>query len=415
MMVDILDEISKDLIKYLDRNKISNKTQSFVSGLPGVILLLAYLEIENNDKKYSSQIDEYLDICLNQLERNSELSLFSGFTGTAWLVRHLINLKLYDPNSVECLIELDSLIVKSSKIHLLNKNYSIMYGLLGTGIYYLEMLDSKGNQNQSSPIDPRIELSKMIDSLETLSYITMPGMRTWKDRLSMKLKDQDVIYNLGIPHGVPGIILFLCKLIEFDINAEKAKKLIMEASYWLLSKKRNFYDISFYGPFEGDYDSHLTRLGWSYGDLCVSIALLKASIILEDELLKTESYKTAMMVTKRDIINSNIYYEKNTDNIDFGLCKGSMGITIMLQQLSRNFSDNEIMRAFNFWLNTSISKRKDREWGISGFKSYTTIDYENAEYIDDIGFLDGTSGTALGLLSTLDEKYSGWQRLLMLR
>jgi len=87
----------------------------------------------------------------------------------------------------------------------------------------------------------------------------------------------------------------------------------------------------------------------------------------------------------------------------------------MLQQLSRNFSDNEIMRAFNFWLNTSISKRKDREWGISGFKSYTTIDYENAEYIDDIGFLDGTSGTALGLLSTLDEKYSGWQRLLMLR
>ena len=177
-----------------------------------------------------------------------------------------------------------------------------MYGLLGTGIYYLEMLDSKGNQNQSSPIDPRIELSKMIDSLETLSYITMPGMRTWKDRLSMKLKDQDVIYNLGIPHGVPGIILFLCKLIEFDINAEKAKKLIMEASYWLLSKKRNFYDISFYGPFEGDYDSHLTRLGWSYGDLCVSIAITgKLSIILEDELLKTESYKTAMMVTKRDI------------------------------------------------------------------------------------------------------------------
>ena len=31
-----------------------------------------------------------------------------------------------------------------------------------------------------------------------------------------------------------------------------------------------------------------------------------------------------------------------------GLCKGSMGITIMLQQLSRNFSDNEIMRAFKF-------------------------------------------------------------------
>ena len=79
MMVDILDEISKDLIKYLDRNKISNKTQSFVSGLPGVILLLAYLEIENNDKKYSSQIDEYLDICLNQLERNSELFLVFWF------------------------------------------------------------------------------------------------------------------------------------------------------------------------------------------------------------------------------------------------------------------------------------------------------------------------------------------------
>jgi hypothetical protein len=118
----------------------------------------------------------------------------------------------------------------------------------------------------------------------------------------------NIIYNLGIPHGVTGIVLFLSMMIDLDIEVETSKKLIRGSLKWLLGKKDDFSNISFYPSLfaEGDH-TQITRLSWAYGDLCSAIALLQGYKHLNESQFLDEAFETVMITTKRDIPNSLIH------------------------------------------------------------------------------------------------------------
>ena len=79
-------------------------------------------------------------------------------------------------------------------------------------------------------------------------------------------------YNLGLAHGVPGVIAFLARLLPTNVAPAQVRRLLAGAVQWLLRQK----DRDERGSYRYFVGSPGTRLAWCYGDLGVAQALLLA-------------------------------------------------------------------------------------------------------------------------------------------
>jgi lantibiotic biosynthesis protein len=413
-ITDSIRSLDQDIRQQYTRNTtLYNKNTGLISGLPGLALFYGYLAKHFNEQQYLTQSQQFMEICIDVLDQNIQPSLFAGFTGTAWTIRHLVNQGIYDNDSLAVLEEIDPVIEKFAELYIQEKYYSHMYGFIGQGLYFLEALDSP----TPAAIDPVKGLQKIVTALYTLQKKDSSGLITWEDITSRNIKKStSPIYNLGIPHGVTGIINFLSSVYQRGIEPDLIRELIQGSTAWLIQQKNNFYDISFYPSLIGqEYPPHLTRLGWSYGDLCSAVALLKASIVLNDGALKEEAHTTALLSTKRNLRNSNIYRKKTADAeyLDIGLCKGTAGIIALYGYLLPHFPEAPLEEARQYWLDLTL-QNKTRVGETNTYKSYVSLDGETGIWTDDIGLLEGTSGLGLTLMSLENPQLKAWQNILLL-
>jgi len=184
----------------------------------------------------------------------------------------------------------------------------------------------------------------------------------------------------------------------------------------LLKQKNNFYDISYYPSLIGaEYSPHLTRLGWSYGDLCIARALLRTSQVLKDKSLEEQALDTVLISTKRNLKTAILYTKKenNFNYLDIGLCKGTAGIIMLYDRLYDHFRDETLKKAQEFWLNLTF-EYKNPAGGIAGYKAHISNDGEETQWTEDVAFLDGASGVGLSFISLINPGLTQWQRLLLL-
>jgi lantibiotic modifying enzyme len=413
---EIINNLITDIEVDIDANfeligrQTSNKI-SLYSGFTGVALFYGYLAKHTNDDSYYEKCQKTIDYCIENLNSTIQPSLYGGFTGLAWTLRHLINMDVFDSDSLSSLGLIDPIIDKSTELFIKEKHYSLMYGLIGIGIYYLEQIESKANTQNA----PFLHLQKIVISLNEMAIENGDSI-FWIDYAStISKKSTTPIYNLGIPHGITGIMCFLSKVFEIGIEKEKIIHLLKGCVKWLLKQKNNFYNISYYPPLVGvSYSPHLTRLAWSYGDLCSALALLKVAKVLEDEILEEEALSTALITTQRNLRTSNIYtkVEKDFNYLDIGLCKGTSGGIILYSNLNEHFKNDELRKVQNFWIDLSI-KSKNKIGGLGGYKAYVSVDGEAGEWRNDLSFLDGVSGFGLTLISLINPELRKWQNLLL--
>jgi lantibiotic modifying enzyme len=147
----ILDQIILSI-----EGKINNSYESFIrdaeepitliSGISGCALFYAYSFKKFHKSRFLEKTCELVDICIDKIAEIEQPSLYQGFTGIAWLIRHLVNQKIYDKSSLNILESIDEHIEKTIDTFISYKYYSLMYGLIGHGIYFTEALQNGQNE-----------------------------------------------------------------------------------------------------------------------------------------------------------------------------------------------------------------------------------------------------------------------------
>lgn len=182
---------------------------SGVDGVSAVALLFAYLHLELGEpgtiEATSAWLDRAIDVTV-RLEQPKPW-LYSGVAGCAWAIEHILP-RVGDPtDQADPNEDVDAVLAEFLTEHRGSIDPELVMGLAGIGTYFLERLP-----RPSAFAGLELVLAQLAQQAEYLDI----GI-TWRKGLAALSREHRTeypagLYNLGIPHGVPGIVAFLARL-----------------------------------------------------------------------------------------------------------------------------------------------------------------------------------------------------------
>jgi lantibiotic biosynthesis protein len=228
-------------------------------------------------------------------------------------------------------------------------DYDLMAGAVGAGVLALEV--------GSEPL-----LEAVVEHLRATAERADGGL-TWSWNRAEELGLAP--HNVGVAHGVPGIVGLLAGVPE-------AHDLLEGARAWVLAQRLEGEVSSL--PFTSPGDP--ARLAWCYGDAGAAVALLRAG---RDEA----ALEVAARAAARDPATSGV--------TDAGLCHGAAGLGHLFGRLWQLTGDDAHAEAGRSWLARALELPRPEAPGL----------------------LTGASGLALALLSATRDDEPVWDRALL--
>lgn len=391
-----VDFIAKKFIERTTGQETEIIGCSLNSGLGVVLFNLNYALINNDDVLKDDCLDAFEKIYSDSLSNIHQmpLSFLDGFCGIMWTYLNLIKLGIYDSKSEDFSIT-DQLFIDKIKDAKEQGNYDLFYGFLGYGLYFIERssIDSECNKY----------LNQIVDLLEEIAIEDDKGVY-WMDSFH---KDKGII-NMGMAHGIPSIISFLCKVYK-STQYRKALDLAFKAAYWMIDKKGRvenglsiFPQSIVIDQLNNDIFKHGSRLAWCYGDLPIAVAFLSLNELQRDEKVWATANEIITISTDRTLENDN------TGIKDMGICHGVAGIYHLYNKLEKLIENRNLTRSKDYWFNV-LTRGLELEY------YYAQMYSKDEEYkSDDVGLLCGYSGIGLTLLNTKNDTYNYWGKIFML-
>jgi len=377
--------------------KKDNKLGLF-NGRAGMTFFYAQLYLQTNNQLHFEMASRLLEECLQEIgEIKISSSFVEGFTGIAWLIKNLIKGGIVDPSAGSILEMFEPIIIESIQHDQENSNFEFFNGIVGKGMYFLEGQITKNDYTILEKIITILQKGALRDK-NGLSWLT-------ENKLT-----QEKYFDLGIPHGLPGIILFLCKSYKKNICRNIVKELIFQAVNWLLSCEKQNGQGSFPHIIPGTSGG---RMAWCYGDMSISVALFESANVLKLPFIKEKAIKLLENDARRDISTAMVFKNEKLNLFDHGLCHGTAGIAMIFNNFYRKTGLSTFKEAANYWLDfTLFMKKVDDPTAISGFFFPVPVkgEWENTPYI-----LEGAAGVGLCYLSFISEKYSNWEKIFLLQ
>jgi lantibiotic modifying enzyme len=388
------------------------RSGSLDGGAAGFAILFRYLASSMNGER--SEVAERVSIAF--INRAIELveehpmppSLCGGFAGIAWATEHLQRMNRVahdDPDSRSQGEEdangaIDAALGEIlSEASALTAPYDLVSGLVGLGVYALERL-------------PRSHAAELLEQI--IGHLDARAERTgneatwWTPRhLLPTFQQRDVsegYYNLGLAHGVPGVIAFLASALRAGVTTDRTRVLLGESVEWLLKQRQpDSCDSRF--PMWTTRTASIpvtTRVAWCYGDLGVAIALLQAARSADEPAWEREAILMARRVATRRGGDAQV--------VDAGFCHGAAGVGHCFNRLYQATRDSTFADAAAWWLARSLEMWPPGE----GYASLKVWDNPTSRWAIKPGFLEGAAGIALALLSATTAIEPSWDRALLL-
>ena len=388
----------QDIVEALPAPSDKISDASLSRGTAGLAILCAYLSRAGLDDDVNAA--EFLAHAVNLVSSQPMgSSLYGGFTGIAWAAAHLQDQLLDsddDPNEA---------IDEALKAYLDQSpwegDYDLIVGLVGIGVYAIERLP------RASAVEC---LERVVDRLDEIAERSINGV-TWLTRAELLPEWQRALcpggyYNLGLAHGVPGVIAFLGEVCAAGVALQQARPLLDATVAWLLSQKltsdRQTSFSSWVGP---GIERDDCRLAWCYGDAGVAAALLVAARCLNEPAWEREGLAVARQAAERK--------PESTGVKDAGLCHGAAGLAHIFNRLFQVTGDESFLKAARYWFESTLALRRPDE-GIAGFSAYRAPNDGQEEYWEDqVGILEGAAGIALALLAATTDVEPAWDRMLL--
>nr|WMP13821.1 lanthionine synthetase C family protein [Pseudoalteromonas flavipulchra] len=385
MVEKLAKQVESDL-EMLDRNGL-------LSGLAGHLLFLFRAANFNDAWVDEEKFHLALDKLQNELaEQTPELS--SGLAGQAWVLEYFNQYddEDYDPELLE---EIDHFFATALDFTPWTGEIEMVLGLAG----YSPYISRRAKRTKQSTL-----FDRLVTGYESVAVELSDQQIAWSQpKQSVYRFDKEDTesheFNLGLAHGVPGIIAALLPALQDQKVKLRAQKLVIAGCDWLLEQQSHAEDKkACFGSCAGD--EHHSRLGWCYGDLTIALTLARAGHALDKPRYVEQALEIALFNVDRDATQGHIN--------DAGLCHGFFGLVTIYQLLNQIMPHPKLQGAALTWLDYGLNQYQER--GLEALYSYNGLEKAHQE---DHSFLMGYSGIGLALIGVLDDNLDWVDCLLM--
>ncbi|MGH9941042.1 MAG: lanthionine synthetase C family protein [Pyrinomonadaceae bacterium] len=372
---------------------------SLAGGDAGLAVLCAYLGRAGDDGDENAA--QFLGRAVEAVSTEPmSPSLYGGFTGVAWATAHLQE-QLLDPNDEDPCDAIDDALRDYLNQSPWADNYDLVGGLVGFGVYALERLPR--------PVAVeclRLVIARLAETAERkaggITWLTSPELLPPHQRAECP----DGYYNLGVAHGVPGVIALLGQVWAAGIERERVRTLLDGAVAWLMTQKLPEGAASTFLCWSAPgVASEPSRLAWCYGDLGIANALLAAARCVGVQAWEREALEIARRAAERPAKESRV--------VDARLCHGAAGAAHLFNRMFLATHDPMFEQAARFWFERTLELRRPRQ-GIAGFTAFMPEQDGKDGWVDESGLLTGAAGIALALLAAATDIEPEWDQMLLI-
>lgn len=404
---DIAQDLARRGPAFIDELP-SARRPSVAGGAPGIGLFFAYLAEVTGDEEHADRAVEFLDRGVEAVATAlSTPSLYTGFPGVGWVSEHLTG-RLFEPDEEDDgNAEIDQALLTYLELSPWNRDYDLIQGLVGLGVYALERLHRPTGRTCLERVVAQLsDLAR--ERPDGIAWHTSPDLLPEHQRRNFP----EGYENVGVAHGIPGVLPVLAGAVSADVSPERSVAMLEGAVEFLLNHRLDPAEHGAHFPYQvaDDYDDASgSRLAWCYGDPGIAAALACAAERVGRDDWSREARQIAVDSANRS--------EHDTSVLDAGLCHGGVGLGLLFHRLHHRFGDDALAVASRHWFGWALDFRHIDHDGVSGFGKYpyygpSPDDIEDMVWREDAGFLTGSAGVGLGLLAATSEVEPAWDRLL---
>jgi lantibiotic modifying enzyme len=371
---------------------------SLSRGWTGTAVTMHYLDRVFPDGGFDEIRAAALDLAAEAVAAQPmNVGLMQGFPGVAWAIEHLgQNDAEEDANAA-----VDDALLSMSGAAAWNGLYDLVSGIVGVGLYALE---------RTAVPSGRKLLELVVDTLDESAETGSAGT-TWytKPELippSARERVPKGYYNLGLAHGVPGVVGLLAQAHRAGVARDRAGRLLEASVPWLLAQALPPGGRATWPYFVGPgIDPQPARLAWCYGDAGVITVLLMAA----EELQRTDWQDAALAALDRAAARP----PGDSDVQGTSLCHGAMGLAHLWNRIWQRYPSETLHRSIEHWTTVALDRRTEP----GGFAGYSVWRPERDDEGGDVqgpGLLAGVSGIALALAAAATPHEPAWDRHLLL-
>ena len=387
---------------------------SLAGGHAGEALFYAYLALHTGEEPAANLAAERLDQAVEALASTPmSPSFYSGFPGVAWTLEHLQG-RLFetadaeegggteDAEAADPFLEIDEALLGPLNRSPWTGEYDLISGLSGLGVYALERLPRPTAASMLERIVDRFaELADRMD--EGVAWFTQPErLPDWQREIHPRGN-----YNLGVAHGLPGVLPILAGACAAGVAVDRARPLLDDAVRWLLARRLEpGFDSCFdttYAPWE---EPNPSRLAWCYGDPGIAATLLATAQAVGEPAWEREALDIGLHSAARPESTALIR--------DAGLCHGAAGLGHLFNRLYQSTGEERFAETARFWLERTLGFQERGE-GVAGYRAWeVNPETKIPGWRSEAGFLEGATGIGLALLGAISDVEPAWDRVLLL-
>lgn len=280
------------------------------------------------------------------------------------------------------------------------ESYDLISGLVGIAVPVLQRI-ADGKPSPSSEALAR----NILDQLERLARPMDRGL-AWHTPPELlpawqRLEAPEGYTNLGLAHGIPGVVAILARYLTAGIDVPRTRLLLDGAVEYLRSVA---------GPRPGNrYAAWLPsrpnwtcRVAWCYGDLGVAVALMSAAAAAGRDDWRRDALELAHGMAARPFESSQVN--------DGGLCHGAAGVAHIFNRLAQATGDPAFAKTADAWFGHTLAIRRPE--GLAGFPRALYNDGDPT-WEPSADLLNGAIGVALALHAAISPIEPAWDQLLL--
>ena len=280
------------------------------------------------------------------------------------------------------------------------ETYDLIGGLVGIAVPVLQRIADGKASPSSEPLargilDQLERLARPMD--EGVAWHTPPHLLPpWQREAA-----PDGYTNLGLAHGVPGVVAILARYLNAGFDVPRVRLLLDGAVAYLRSVAGPTAGARYAAwlPIRSDWT---VRVAWCYGDLGVAVALMAAASATGRGDWRSDALELAHGMAARSFESSQVN--------DAGICHGAAGVAHLFNRLGQATGDAQLARAADVWFAQTLAMRRTDP--IAGFpRAVFDSGVMNWEPAADL--LTGASGVALALHAAISPIEPAWDQLLL--
>jgi lantibiotic biosynthesis protein len=381
----IVDDIARELSTF------EPEVPGLLGGAAGIALFFAYLGQVTGDDHPFEQATSLMERASSMIaEMPIGTSLSTGVSGIGWAIEHLAG----DPDAET---DVNAAIDRSLADTLANGwdgQYDFVGGLVGVAVYALARTARPGARELLARI-----VTELDGRIGTDGSVHTPAadLPPWQREVA-----PNGYINLGVAHGLPGIIAVLAQSVAANVAAGRARELVVRC-VGALRRYRIEHAAGHYPSWISGASSDTTpaRMAWCYGDPGIACALLSAGRLLGEPSWEQEAIELAHGVAR----TAGTAWMR-----DAALCHGALGNALILDRFFHATGDDSFAEAARVYVDRALAMRRPGE----PFAGYPAHHGVVEEWKADAGLLTGAAGVGLAILALTSDVEPMWDRLLLL-